>query len=84
MVDVEMDANNLPLHERLGNVVRNLVPVCQLSEGLATQLGAWEEMCLFEEVLVARAGVNAIACEGHERVFRSQSCHRYVYCTLVC
>lgn len=83
MSGVEMDANNLPLHERLSNLIRNLVPVFQSSEGLAKQLGAWQEMCLFEELIVARAAVNAVACEGHERVFRSQSRRRYVYCILL-
>lgn len=90
LLGVDVDCNDLPLMERLYNLIRHQLPLFLMHDQMVEQHGGAEHRNVFEELFMGRGTVNNMACEGGERLLRSQSLQRYVphgtvrRCTLRC
>lgn len=76
MVGIDLDINDLPFLVRLYSVLVHQLPLFLSNEALAQHKNGIQHLHLFEDLFISRGTTNTIACEGEERVMRSQAMHR--------
>lgn len=78
LISQELESSTLPFLQRFRNTLHGAYGIFTSNDSLGASTGCWDNIFAVEETMLGRGFVNQVACEGADRVLRTQSLTRSV------